>query len=88
MEAELCSLFWKGYSVVVMDWLEQGHLLARLRPSGVAFCGGCSQACLQVHDTVLRRVRDSDLLDCRLSVELPVRRVCCPDCGVRREAIG
>lgn len=87
METELCSLFWKGYSVTCVDWLEQSHLLLRLRPDGVAFCGGCSQACLQVHDTVTRRVRDSDLLDCRLSVELPVRRVCCPDCGVRREAI-
>lgn len=87
METELCSLFWKGYSVASFASLEPRHLLVRLSPVGVAFCGGCGQACLQVHDTVERRVRDSDLLDCRLSVELPVRRVRCPDCGVRRESI-
>lgn len=87
METELCSLFWKGYNVVDFVWLEQKHLLVRLSATGAAFCGCCKQACLQVHDTVERRVRDCDLLDCRLSLQIPVRRVCCPDCGVRREEI-
>jgi len=32
-------------------------------------------------------VRDLDLLDRRLWLELPVRRVCCPRCGVKRERI-
>lgn len=62
-------------------------MLVRLTCKSVAFCGNCSQSCLQVHDTVVRKVRDCDLLDFRLSLELPVRRVNCPDCGVRREGI-
>lgn len=54
--------------------VEKDHLLVRLRPDGVALCGESSQACRQVQDTVTRRVRDSDLLDRRLSVEFTVRR--------------
>lgn len=87
MESELCSLFWKGYNVAGFTWIDKSHLLVELSGKGVAFCGRCQQACLQVHDTVQRTVRDCDLLDRRLSVRLPVRRVNCPDCGVCREQI-
>lgn len=87
METTLCSLFWKGYSVDSVKSLGERHLLLTLTPCGIAFCGGCGQGCMSIHETVSRRIRDCDLLDCRLSLEVPVRRVSCPQCGTRREQI-
>lgn len=87
METELCRLFWKGYSVQSVVELEAKHLLIRLGAESVAFCGRCGQGCLQIHETVVRRVRDCDVLDHRLTVEVPVRRVCCAGCGTGREHI-
>lgn len=87
MNFDLCSLFWKGYSLQSYRFLNSKHLLLILEPKGVAFCSGCGQSCLHVHERIKRRVRDCDLLDCRLTLELPVRRVNCPDCGRRREQI-
>lgn len=87
MNSDLCSLLWKGYSLQSYDFLQPKHLLLRLQPEGVAFCSGCKQSCLHIHERVERRIRDCDLLDYRLTLELPVRRVSCPDCGTRREHI-
>lgn len=88
IETELCSLFWKGYRLVSFEELRSPKsLLVRLEPCGRPRCGSCGQTCSQIHETVRRRVRDCDLLDHRLAVELPVRRVRCPDCGNKRERI-
>ena len=87
MKSDLCSLFWEGYCVTKFEWLERKHLLVHLNSPHQGFCGKCGQGCFHVHDTVRRQVRDCDLLDCRLTLEIPVRRVACPDCGVCREAI-
>ncbi|MEM1412073.1 MAG: transposase family protein, partial [Pseudomonadota bacterium] len=40
-----------------------------------------------IHDTSIRRVRDRDSFDYRVWLEVPVRRLRCPDCGVAREQI-
>lgn len=87
MDFDLCALFWKGYSLQSCDLIAPRHLLFRLQVDSVAFCSGCQQSCLQVHDTVLRHVRDCDLLDYRLSLVVPMRRVNCPDCGRQGEHI-
>lgn len=87
MDFDLCALFWKGYSLQSYDLISPRHLLFRLQIDSVAFCSGCQQSCLQVHDTVLRHVRDCDLLGYRLSLVVPMRRVNCPDCGRQSEHI-
>ncbi|MCA1700989.1 MAG: ISL3 family transposase [Actinobacteria bacterium] len=52
-----------------------------------AVCSGCGQVCLHVHDRALRRWRHLDLGGGRCHVEYRLRRVRCPDCGVRVEAV-
>ena len=50
-------------------------------------CPGCRRSCSLIHDTTTRRVRDRDLFEYRVWLEVPVRRVRCPRCGVGREAL-
>jgi transposase len=52
-----------------------------------AACSGCGQVCRQVHDRAWRRWRHLDLAGNRCFVEYELRRVRCPDCGVRVEAV-
>ncbi len=52
-----------------------------------AACSGCGQVCRHVHDRALRRWRHLDLGGLRCFVEYELRRVRCPDCGVRVEAL-
>lgn len=87
MEDYLGTFFWKGYTVESVSRQHDRHLLIKLNAPAAAFCSGCSQGCFHIHETEMRRVRDCDLLGERLSVELPVRRVRCPNCGKRREHI-
>ena len=48
-----------------------------------AVCSGCGQLCRQVHD----RARRLDLDESRCHIDYDLRRVRCPDCGVRVEAV-
>ena len=41
--------------------------------------------CWRVHDTTLRRIRDTNLFEYRVWLDVPVRRVLCGRCGVSRE---
>ena len=52
-----------------------------------AVCSACGQVCARVHDRALRRWRHLDLAGNRCFVEYALRRVRCPDCGVRVEAV-
>ena len=52
-----------------------------------AACSGCGQLCRQVHDRAFRRWRHLDLGGNRCHLEYELRRVRCPDCGVRVEAV-
>jgi transposase len=52
-----------------------------------AACSGCGQVCRRVHDRAWRRWRHLDLAGQRCFVEYELRRVRCPDCGVRVEAV-
>jgi len=52
-----------------------------------AVCSVCGQVCRRVHDRALRRWRHLDLGGQRCHVEYELRRVRCPDCGVRVEAV-
>ncbi|MCA1701424.1 MAG: ISL3 family transposase, partial [Actinobacteria bacterium] len=52
-----------------------------------AACSGCGQVVRGVHDRSARRWRHLDLAAQRCFVEYRLRRVTCPDCGVRVEAV-
>ena len=87
MDSLLCSLFWEGYTLHKFRSLSATHLLFTLEALNDPICGGCGSSRAQVHDQSLRRIRDCDLLDHRLSIELVVRRVRCGRCGPRTEKI-
>jgi transposase len=50
-------------------------------------CSGCGQVCAATHDTVFSRWRHLDLGGQRCWIACWLRRVRCPDCGVRVEAV-
>ncbi|MCA1678399.1 MAG: ISL3 family transposase [Actinobacteria bacterium] len=52
-----------------------------------AACSSCGQVCRRVHDRAWRRWRHLDLAGNRCFVEYELRRLRCPDCGVRVEAV-
>jgi len=52
-----------------------------------AACSSCGQVCARVHDRAWRRWRHLDLAGQRCHIECQLRRVRCPDCGVRVEAV-
>lgn len=87
MESVLCSLFWEGYTLYKVRELSKDHLLFTLEALNDGLCGGCGRSCPKVHDQSVRRIRDCDLLDQRLSLELSVRRVHCERCGTKTERI-
>jgi transposase len=51
-------------------------------------CGRCGQLVRATHETNLRRWRHLDLGGSRCFIECELRRVRCPDCGVKVEAVG
>jgi transposase len=51
-------------------------------------CGGCGQTGrLEIHDRRVKRWRHLDLGASRCMIECELRRLRCPDCGVRLEAV-
>jgi len=89
MDASLLELFWEGFEVESHEHVDAQTLCLRLKPraSHAAFCSGCGQSTFLIHDVSWRRVRERDLFDYRVWLEIPVRRVRCPRCGPRREQI-
>lgn len=89
MDASLLDLFWEGFELERYEPLDARTLCLRLTPklSQAPLCSGCGQSTLLIHDVSWRRVRERDLFDYRVWLEVPVRRVRCPSCGRRREQI-
>ncbi len=76
-----------GASVTGVRFAAEGVVVAvRLRRRR-RVCSGCGQLCAATHDTVLCRWRHLDLGAQRCYVVAALRRVQCPDCGVRVEAV-
>lgn len=83
------AAFWPGYEVVACRPSADSTLLIELKPhaSSVPKCGRCGQASPLIHERRIRRVRDRDLFDQRVLLQLPVRRVDCLRCGRVTERI-
>lgn len=89
MNANLLDLFWEGFEPDSFSFIDHQSLLIRLRPKPhhSPCCGSCNQYTLDVHDVSIRRVRERDLFNQRVWLDVPVRRVRCVHCGPRVEAI-
>ena len=83
------AAFWPGYDVVACRQSTPDTLLISLEPLAecLPICGRCLQPCPLIHDRRIRQVRDRDLLDQRVLLQLPVRRVDCLNCGRVSERI-
>src|SRR5690606_11577887 len=88
-EPKVLSLFWDGFELHDVTELPAGGLLLRLQPrtEWLPRCSACGQRCRRIHETTIRRIRERDLFDRRVWLDVPVRRVCCTRCGVRVEHI-
>ena len=77
-----------GASVADVSFTDDGVLVTvRLRRRR-RVCGGCGQTGpLEIHDRRIKRWRHLDLGASRCTVECELRRLRCPDCGVRLEAV-
>ncbi|TFZ16605.1 ISL3 family transposase, partial [Stutzerimonas stutzeri] len=81
--------FWPGYDVVACRSSANNSLLIELEPQAgsVPRCGRCGQLSPLIHERRIRLVRDRDLFDQRVLLQLPVRRVDCLNCGRVTERI-
>lgn len=86
-EVNLLSLFWEGFEPSHHVEDANGTLFVHLRATGCARCGHCRRPSAMVHETYERRLRERDLIDRRLWLIVPVRRVRCGWCGIRTEHI-
>ena len=76
---------WEGHVVESCSEQMDGSLLIRLSESTdtSAICGHCQALCVLVHERGRRRIRERDLLDRRVWLDVPVRRMDCHHCGAR-----
>src|SRR5690606_14509895 len=83
------AAFWPGYDAVACSPSANNFLLIDLQPQAgsVPRCGRCGQPSPLIHDRRIRRVRDRDLFDQRVLLQVPVRRVDCLSCGRVTERI-
>ena len=80
---------WKGFLVSEVVLLASNEVLIQLAPDPdcTPICRHCPRPCHKIHDKAARRVRDRDLFEYRVSVQVPIRRLRCHRCGVAREAL-
>ena len=88
-QANLLRLFWEGFTPDQHIHVDSQTLDIRLqaRADRVPICSRCGRQVKQVHDVYWRRVRERDLFSYRVWLEVPVRRLRCPDCGPSLERI-
>lgn len=84
-DAMLGLTFWEGHVVDSCSEATDQSLLIHLAeaPQSEARCGRCQQVCVLVHERRRRRVRERDLFDRRVVLDVPIRRMDCHHCGAR-----
>ena len=86
-QANLLALFSEGFEPVQHSCVDARTLRICLqaRADKVPICSRCGHQVSQVHDVHSRHVRERDLFSYRVWLELPVRRLRCPNCSPSRE---
>lgn len=89
LDANLLDLFWEGFELEGHEQLDAQTLQLRLspKPTHPPCCSRCGQTTFLVHDVSRRRIRERDLFQYRIWLEVPVRRLRCSRCGPTREHI-
>lgn len=89
LDATFPGLAWEGFVPISSKTLGPSACVIHLAPdpAQAPACAQCGASCPKVHDTHYRRVRDRDLFDYRVWLDVPVRRVRCQRCGVGRERL-
>ena len=79
------AAFWEGRLVDSCTECADGSLLFTLSvdPDHTPRCGRCHGECVLVHERGRRRVRDRDILDRRVWLDVPIQRMDCHHCGGR-----
>ena len=77
--------FWEGHIVDSVVEQDDESLLIVLNacPTADPLCGSCRQPCALVHERRWRRIRDRDILDRRVWLKVPIRRLDCHHCDAR-----
>lgn len=74
---------WKGFRLERVEWPDGkgGTLSLYLKASGHRMvCEQCGTVCTQLHETMVRRIRDLPIFEYRVVLHVPRRRVWCPKC--------
>lgn len=89
MNANLSSLFWEGFTVDSFSHPTPHSLLIQLRSDHAVSpcCRRCERKVSAVHDVSVRRVRERELFNWQVWLDVPVRRLRCDDCGIMTEKI-
>src|SRR2546422_1090205 len=77
----------EGATVEAVAFRQEGIVVSVRLRGRRRVCSRCGQLVAVTYDTARRRWRHLDLGGSRCFVEASLRRVCCPDCGVRVEAV-
>ena len=87
-DSKACLPFWEGFHVAD---LQVGADLVQItldaQPAQPLLCSGCQRSGLSVHEYCRRRIRDLPMLGKAVLLHVTLRRVTCPDCGTRMEAV-
>lgn len=87
-EGKSCLPFWEGFHVADLRVEETTvHIELEPDPTATLRCSRCRRNDLPVHEYCRRRIRDLPMLGKAVLLEVTLRRVACPDCGFRMEAV-
>ena len=83
MHPILFDSFWPGFQPDLSDTPNEHTLIIHLEPCPTTTprCGRCYRPSPLIHDRRVRSVRDRDLLDKRVELRIPIRRLDCLGCG-------
>ena len=83
-----CLPFWEGFQVVDLQVdTDAVHITLIADPARLPQCSGCGRGEMAIHEYCRRRIRDLPMVGKAVHLEITVRRVACPDCGQRMEAV-
>ena len=83
-----CLPFWEGFHVADLQVsADTIHLTLLPDPRQAMRCSGCQRTGLAVHEYCWRSIRDLPMLGKAVLLQVRLRRVACPQCGQRREAL-
>lgn len=89
MDASLLNLFWEGFELDCYEVKPNQSQFIQLRSSSKHAPRGnrCGTPCMLIHDCRIRRVRERDMFDYKVWLDVPVRRQRCAHCGPTLERI-